>query len=106
VSTNVSFAKGAMRYLSPIAYAVDIIGIILVARPGPEVLICGLVAGGEVCVQPAQAAHKPAGAPMSSVLHLHSALSPSFTYEAHLIQGDTLLPVQPPESYQVSSPAT
>lgn len=49
-----------MRHLLPVAYTIDVVGVLVAASPGPEVLVCGLVVGGEVCVQPAQAAHKPA----------------------------------------------
>ena len=49
------------RHLLPVAGAVDIIGVLLAASPGPEVLIGGLVSRGEVGVQPAEAAHKAAG---------------------------------------------
>lgn len=51
-----------VSYLLPVAYAVDIVGVLMAAGPGSEVLVCGLVVGGEVRVQPAQAAHKPAPA--------------------------------------------
>ena len=52
---------GKARHLLPVAGAVDIIGVLLAASPGAEVLVGGLVPGGEVGVQPAEAAHKAAG---------------------------------------------
>ncbi len=62
-----------MRHLLPVAYAVDIVGVLVAASPGPEVLVGGLVSGGEVGVQPAQAAYKPAA---SHTLDLDSCLHP------------------------------